>query len=327
MPRLSDAEKRSDAGLRRMIEYGIAEGWSMGATERHFELTGSTVSRACSRLKIAYPVHKNASAVPHSDDDLRRMIEYGIAEGWSMNATEKEFKLTKSTIRLACSRLKIAYPLHKGAGAVPHSDDDLRRMIEYGIAQGMSMNATEKHFELPQNAITRACGRLKIVYPVHTGGASKKITIADSLTQTAIRELRDQMFLAEAATALGIGRRILENRFQELCPEEHWTPKWPNGSKVIPMKNETRPQLQERVDGVNQLRAELESRLDDVRTPTPPGTCSMPASVTRPRCAPAGRGHLPEWLWMAGARVLGCRSHSRGNRPHAEHSRADQGEA
>ncbi len=189
--------------------------------------------------------------------------------------------------------------------AEKRSDAGLRRMIEHGIAEGWSMSTTEKEFKLTKSTIYRACGRLKIAYPLHKGGASKKITIADSLTQTAIREMRDQMFLKEAATALGIGGRSLENRFQELCPGEDWTPKWPNGSKVIVMKNETRRQLQERVDGVNQLRAELESRLDDVRTPTPPGTCSMPASVTRPRCAPAGRGHLPVWLWMAGARVLG----------------------
>ncbi len=239
------------------------------------------------------------------DADLRRMIEYGINNGMSMKATERHFQLGGNTVNRACGRLKIDYPLHKGAGGVAHSDADLRRMIEYGINNGMSMNATEKHFGLIANTVMRACGRLKITYPLHKGGATKQTTVADSLTQTAMRELRDTMFLAEAATALGIGRRILESRFQELCPGEHWTPKWPNGSKVWVMKNETRIELQARVDGVNLLRAELESRLDDVRTPTPPGTCSMPASVTRPRCAPAGRGHLPVSLWMAGARVLG----------------------
>jgi hypothetical protein len=225
------------------------------------------------------------------DADLRRKIQHGIDNRMSMKATERHFQLGGNTVSRACTRLKIAYPVHI---MIPtHSDADLRRMIQHGIDNRMSMGATERHFQLGGSTVSRACTRLKIAYPVHKPGPSKGVTVADSLTQTAIREMRDRMFLVEAATALGISTFILENRFQELCPGEHWTPKWPNGSKVVVMKNETRIELQERVDDTNRLRATLESRLDDVRTPTPPGTCSMPASVTRPRCAPAGRGHLP----------------------------------
>ncbi len=237
MPRLSDAEKRSEAGLRRMIEYGIANGMSMGATDREFGMNERTISHACKKLGIVYPVHK--------------------------------------------------------AGRPPlHSDDDLRRMIRHGIDNNMSRHATAKKYGLNHHIIEHACKRLGIVYP-EVSATNPMAAKAALLTRAEVAHMRSIMFEQEAADSVGISTHFMKKRFKELFPREHWLPSWPNGSKVIVMKNETRGQLQERVDGVNRLRATLESRLAEVPTPTPPGTCSVPASVTRPRCAPSGRGHLP----------------------------------